>query len=141
MPQYSGCVPRFLTGLLALLVLTGCSAAPLPQPEPSPLVSISAAPEDGVLLSALGFEHAPAGLSIPRGSIVAERTDNANNITVVFSSPTGVEIASYLRRSLPELGFVITADKDNSLLFEGGPYQGAFTASGPLSALTLRTDR
>lgn len=137
-----GRVTRILAALLAALALSGCAAAPEPAPSPTPLAStVTAAPEDGTLLSSLGFEHAPAGLSIPRGAIIAERTDSANNVTVVFTSPTGVEIADYLRRNLPALGFTITADANNSLLFEGGPYQGAFTATGALSALSLRTDR
>ena len=58
-----------------------------------------------------------------------------------MTSPDGLTVAAYYRRVLPELGFRITADERNSLLFEGGGYDGAFTVTDALSALSLRTDR
>lgn len=92
-------------------------------------------------LSDLGFTNAPAGLSVPRGAEISDRVDSANNVTVVMTAPSGLEVADYLRSALPQLGFTITGDAQNSLTFEGGGYQGAFTTSRGYSALTLRTDR
>jgi len=94
-----------------------------------------------VSLTSLGFTHAPAGLSLPVGATLTERTDAANNITAVLSAPSGLDVLAHLRATLPAAGFQITADEGNSLLFTDGTWDGAFTVSGALSALTLRTDR
>ena len=94
-----------------------------------------------MLLSDLGFANGPKGFSILRGAVVHERIDSGNNVTLVFTSPSGVEIADYLRENLTSMGFAITADKANSLLFEDATWDGAFTSSSTLTALSLRTDR
>lgn len=135
---------RILIGLLAsaaLIALSGCSAATPVPPGPAPSLTAATVPDDGQDLRSLGFENAPQGLSIPRGSVIAERVDSPNNVTVVLTAPDALTVVDYLRRTLPELGFTITGDDRNSLLFEGGEWQGAFTASSGYSALTLRTDR
>lgn len=128
--------------LLTCLVLVGCAAADVPEPtsDPSP-VTTAPVPEDGALLSEFGFEHAPEGVSIPRTSVMSERIDQVNNVTIVFTAPGGVELAGYLRRALPDQGFEITADGSNSLLFERGEWQGAFTTEAGYSGLSFRTDR
>lgn len=131
---------KFLIAVLAAVALTGCVAAePTMSPASQPAVAPSV-PPDGMALSERGFQYAPAGLSVPRGAMIVEEIDQVNNVTVVFTAPTGAELAAYYRRTLPELGFTITADDNNSLLFSDDQWQGAFTASGAYSALTLRTD-
>lgn len=133
---------RILIGLLAALALAGCAGAPVvAPPSPPARTAPAAAPDGGVFLTDIGFTHAPAGFSIPSSAIVDQGTNAANNITVVFTGPTGAETAAYLRAALPAVGFEITADGDDSLTFTDGAWQGAFTATGPLAALTLRTDR
>lgn len=135
---------RIALALVALLAVSGCSSAPVPTPSPTPSVTVSApsgAPADGVLLSDLGFVNAPAGFSIPRGAVIEEQVDSGNNITVVLSAPSGDDVAAYLRRNLPAMGFTITADAGGSLLFESAVHDGAFTVTDALSALSLRTDR
>ncbi|NLE98906.1 MAG: hypothetical protein GX596_13100 [Propionibacterium sp.] len=128
---------RLLAAAVALIALAGCAAdEPTMTPATQPAVAPSV-PEDGI---ALNMEFAPAGLSVPSGAMVVEEIDQVNNITIVFSAPTGAELAAYYRRTLPELGFTITADANNSLLFEDAQWTGGFTASGAYSALTLRTD-
>jgi len=135
-------VRRYVVGLVSVLVFTGCAAAPSPvPPPPPPRTAPAAAPEGGVLLADLGFTHAPAGVSIPAASVIGEYTNAANNVTLVFTGPDGAESAAYLRAALPDAGFEITADDHGSLVFTDGAWQGAFTATGPVSALTLRTDR
>lgn len=132
---------RAALALLACLVLAGCSSASEPvSPSPEPSVVVPA-PEGGRFLSEMGFRYAPAGVSIPADAVVAEKIDQHNNVTLVLTSPTGVELAAYLRSSLVDQGFEITADDNNSLLFERGQWQGAFTTEAGYSALSFRTDR
>ncbi|MBK7821649.1 MAG: lipoprotein [Tessaracoccus sp.] len=133
---------RILIGLVAALMLAGCSSAPTTAPSsPPPRTAPAAAPDGGVFLTGLGFTNAPTGFSIPASAIIDQGTNAANNITVLFTGPTGAETAAYLRDALPAVGFEITADGDDSLTFTDGVWQGAFTATGSLAALTLRTDR
>jgi hypothetical protein len=135
-------VQRITLALVALLAVAGCSSAPVPTPSPSTTVSVPAeAPADGVLLSDLGFVNSPPGFSIPRGADIEQEVDSANNVTVVLTAPAGEEVADYLRRNLPAMGFTITADANGSLLFESAVHDGAFTVTGELAALSLRTDR
>ena len=131
---------RTVVGLLTLLALTGCTTPP-PQ-TPTPEVTWSAtAPTDGVTLTQLGFHNGPAEFWLPSGMVLRERIDLESNVTLIITSPTKVELVSWLRRNLPAAGFEITADGQDSLLFRRGQWQGAFTVTGELSALSLRTDR
>lgn len=128
---------KTLALLVAAVALAGCSGeeptmTPATQPAVTPTI-----PADG---ADLRLEYGPRGLSAPSGAMVVERIDQVNNVTIVFSAPTGAELAEYYRRTLPELGFTITADANNSLLFSDDQWDGGFTASGAYSALTLRTD-
>lgn len=133
---------RVVLALFACLALAGCAAADVPEPQPpSSSPSLAPIPDDGVLLSELGFRYAPDGVSVPMGAVMTERVDQVNNVTIVFTAPGGVELAGYLRRSLPDQGFEITADGSNSMLFERGEWQGAFTTEAGYSGLSFRTDR
>lgn len=132
-----------IVGAAALAGLSGCSAAGQPvPPSPSPSVAISVAvPDGGVTLRDLGYTNAPDGFSVPNDVEITDRVDAHNNVTAVFSAPAGIEIAGYLRDHLPAMGFEVTADKNQSLLFNNGTWDGAFTTSGSTAALSLRTDR
>ncbi len=142
MLRFPWAAPRLrVVGLVAVMLLSACSAAPVETPDATPELTSSAVPADGTTLNDLGFVNAPAGLSIPNGALISDRVDSPNNITVVMTSPDGLTVVEFLRRHLPELGFTISGDDQNSLIFEGGGYQGAFTTSAGYSALTLRTDR
>lgn len=131
---------RVIAALACLLAVAGCSEQPVEE-TPPPVQATAPVPDDGVLLSDLGFQFAPQGVSIPRGSVVSERVDQVNNVTLVMTAPSGTELAGYLRRELPRQGFEITADGNNSLLFSRGQWDGAFTTEAGYSALSLRTDR
>lgn len=128
---------KLLVAAAAALALVGCGT---PEPTMTPVPKASATPtipDGGEIVET---EFGPAGLSMPEGAIVVERIDQVNNVTLVFSAPTGAELAAYYRKALPELGFGITEDANNSLLFGNEEWTGGFTASGSHSALTLRTD-
>lgn len=121
--------------------MVGCSAAPPEAPGPTSAPTAAATIRgDGVLLSRLGFGFAPTDFSVPGTSEITERVDQENTVVAVFTAPSGLEIASYLRETLPGQGWSITADDNNSLLFERGREQGAFTVTGALAALSLRWD-
>lgn len=135
-------VNRIALALACALALTGCTASQATTPAPSATaVAVASAPPDGVLLSDLGFTNAPPGFSLPAGAAVEQRIDSPNNVTVMLTSPGAPEIIAYLRRELPAMGFTVTADANGSLLFESAGHDGAFTATGDLAALSLRTDR
>ncbi len=128
---------KVLVCVAAALVVAGCTTpAPTMTPASQPAQSPSV-PADG---RALDLKYAPKGLSVPSAAMLVEQIDQVNNITLVFTAPTGAELAAYYREALPAMGFTITADRNNSLLFEDDQWHGAFTAAGTHSALTLRTD-
>ena len=131
---------RAAAGLLVLLALSGCTTPP-PQPATPEVTWTASAPADGVTLTQLGFRHGPAEFWRPSGVVIRDRVDLEANITVTITSPGGAELAAWLRRNLPAAGFEITADGQDSLLFRRGQWQGAFTLTAALSALSLRTDR
>lgn len=87
-----------------------------------------------------GLEFAPPGFSRPFGSTVVETIDQVNNVTLVFSAPIGAELADYYRRALPEMGFEITADANDTLKFKNDAWQGAVTTGDGVGAITMRTD-
>ena len=131
---------RAAAGLLVLLALSGCTTPP-PQPATPEVTWTASAPADGVTLTRLGFRNGPADFWLPSGVVIRDRVDLEANITVTITSPGGAELAAWLRRNLPAAGFEITADGQDSLLFRRGQWQGAFTLTAALSALSLRTDR
>ena len=131
---------RAAAGLLVLLALSGCTTPP-PQPATPEVTWTASAPADGVTLTQLGFRNGPAEFWLPSGVVIRDRVDLEANITVTITSPGGAELAAWLRRNLPAAGFEITADGQDSVLFRRGQWQGAFTLTAALSALSLRTDR
>lgn len=135
-------IRQLLLAVVAVLGfgIVGCSAPPDPVANDDIPVSINI-PKDGVTLRELGLTNAPEGVSIPRGTTTTEKIDQVNNVTVVFTAPTGAQLAGYLRRTLPDAGFEITQDANNSMLFTRGPWQGAFTSNNGYSAISFRTDR
>ena len=131
---------RTTAGLLVFLALTGCTTPP-PQPATPEVTWTVSAPADGVTLARLGFRNGPADFWLPPGLVIRDRVDLDANVTLTITSPGGAEVAAWLRRNLPAAGFEITADGQDSLLFRRGQWQGAFTVTAELSALSLRTDR
>lgn len=133
-------IARLLAAACCLAVV-GCAAAAPEPTEPAPTTSVAVTiPDGGVLLSSLGYRFAPEGFSVPATSVISEQVDQENTVVAVFTAPEGSDTAAYLRETLPEQGWTITADGDDSLLFERGDQYGAFTVNGALAALSIRWD-
>lgn len=150
--------PRRALGVLAGLVLlltSACAAGedPLPPVSPSATASPSArpsgngsvtagpVPSDGVSLRSLGYVNGPAQeFSLPRAAVLQAAVDQANNVTAVLAQPPPVDVAGYLRRTLPATGFTVTADDPAALTltFTGHGWAGSFTAGEATSAVLLR---
>lgn len=135
-------VTRRMLATLACLLLVGCGAQTQPNPEPVPLPTMATpeVPDGAVALASYGFQYAPEGFMVPGTSIIEDKVDQTNTVVAVFTAPSGADLNAFLRQSLPAAGWKITADGKYSLLFERGELRGAFTVSGPLAALSIRSD-
>jgi hypothetical protein len=138
---------HMLTVVVALLgcLLAGCSNGSSSDSNlPSPAVSAArppSIPPDGITLAALGYLNGPVRqFSLPRTAALRAKVDQPNNVTAVISSPSPAELSSYLRRALPEAGFMITADSPgaNTMTFTGHGWSGSFTGDDRASAVLLR---
>ncbi len=127
----------------------GCAAADsglLPAPSDAPrtassTTSVSGTPADGRTLRSLGFTNGPVDqFSLPLSSAVSAMVDQENNVTVVLMQPRAVEVAEYLRRTLPDSGFTITDDDPAALAmtFRGFGWTGSFTGNANAAAVLLR---
>jgi hypothetical protein len=140
-------VCHVLVVVVALLgcLLAGCSNgyssdSNLTPPALSPARPPSI-PSDGITLAALGYLNGPVRqFSLPRTAAIRAKVDQPNNVTAVVSSPSPAELSSYLRRALPEAGFMITADSPaaNTMTFTGHGWSGSFTGDDRASAVLLR---
>lgn len=125
-----------MTGV-CVLVLVGCGAT-VPKPTPTPTGSFEPSPGT-ISLAEKGYEQGPSALiPIPDDAAITQYVDQPNVITASFSQPDGVEIAHVLRADLPEAGWEITADTPEAILFTRPGWDGAFTISENVSAVTVR---
>ena len=118
-----------------------CGAAPRPELKSAPAVTAAVSvPADGLAISRFGVRNGPAtAFSVPRDVVVTTTVDQPSGVTLVFSNPTPATFAGYLRRALPQTGFVVTHDQPPATLtFSGYGWQGSFTGTGRSSAVTLR---
>ncbi len=133
-------IRRTLAAACCLLVV-GCGAAPAASaPVTTPATISTFVPADAVTLVSLGFTYAPADFYVPASAVLVESVNQSNNVVAVFSAPAGADLAAFLRSNLPAQGWTITADGNDSLLFDRGQLGGAFTVTGGLAALTIRSD-
>jgi len=126
-------------------LLMGCSPTPSSDSSPAPTAASPtrppAVPNDGVTLAVLGYLNGPTEqFSLPRTATITAKVDQPNNVVAVVSEPSPADVASYLRRALPEAGFTITADDQaaKTMTFSGSGWNGNFTADGRVSAVLLR---
>ena len=123
------------------LGLAGCSVAPLPSPTPTVSATTSVSPvlpPGATSLRDVGFTHAPEGFGLPNGVTVVPVSNQLNVITAGFSPEDGVVVLAFLKAHLPEMGYRITGASDDSVVFRGNPWHGAFTMSATTALLTLR---
>lgn len=124
--------------MLAITVLTGCSASTEETATPTSTSTQATIPSDGVTLRSLGFSHGPnTQFSIPQGSVLTTRIDQANVVTLVFAEPSGQTLRDYFVRALPDAGFTIDSVADDALVFSGHGWNGSFITGSP-SAVSLR---
>jgi len=98
-------------------------------------------PAGGFTLAQIGIVNGPAAaFSVPSGVAVTTSVDQPSGVTLVFGYPSPRELAAYLRRVLPESGFVVTGDDPATatLTFTGYGWHGSFTGTGATSAVILR---
>lgn len=137
-------VRRLFVWALATGLLAGCSAAPgfsadtPASPSPSMTAATPSLPPDGVFLTTLGFDNAPATFSIPAAAKPLDGADIPELINVIFDGADGPLVYDYLARNLAGMGFTITARSDDSLLWQDDTWQGAFTMTSQRAGLTLR---
>jgi len=121
----------------------GCAAGERPDdPSPSALPSVAVQiPADGIPLAAYGYSNGPVQqFSLPRGSVIAARVDQTNNVSAVLSAPPATDVFGYLQRTLPDTGFTVTQQDaaHNSMTFTGYGWSGSFTGDDHVSAVLLR---
>ena len=121
----------------------GCAAGERPD-DPSPSALPSGAvqiPADGIPLAAYGYSNGPVQqFSLPRGSVIAARVDQTNNVSAVLSAPPATDVFGYLQRTLPDTGFTVTAEDvgQKSMTFTGYGWAGSFTGDERVSGVLLR---
>lgn len=134
--------------LLGTGLLAGCGAADVSDPGPSRSTSASASataepsiPTDGLTLRELGFTNGPVdAFSVPASSLITDKVDQPNAVTVVMSAPDTPTLAAYYRTALPAAGFTVTADDraNGTMTFAGHGWTGVLTGSDTASAVALR---
>lgn len=145
-----------LGAVVAVALLTSCGAGPAEPTHPSsstPTPSASASPTEptqtptqtptrsGLTLRQLRFTHGPLDdFTLPSGIEVSARVDQPNVVTIVLANPSPSEVEDYLRATLPAEGFTIDARAaaGQTMTFTGHGWTGAFTGTGPSSAVVLR---
>lgn len=99
-------------------------------------------PVDGVSLAELGIANGPArAWSVPRSSVLTQRIDQPNQVTLQLSHPDPASIVSYLQRALPPAGItIVTAQVQgdtSALIGDGHGWRGSVVGAG--ASLTLLT--
>jgi hypothetical protein len=122
-------------------LLAGCSAgAPVPEPPPSSASSTTSisTPTNAKPLADFGYQYGPKDFYLPQSVQIAYQVDQENVVTALFAPDFSAELHSFLTENLAAMGYEIIASSPNSLLFQSPEWEGSFTASTDLSALTLR---
>lgn len=127
---------------LACLLVVGCASGiePIPAIIDVPGATSTFALDGSLLLTDLGVSNAPADFRVPDSARITDYVDQPNNIVVVFQGADVGELVEFWRSALPEQGWTITGDANESLLFERGQLHGAFTVTDDLAAVTIRSD-
>jgi len=128
--------------IAAALVITGaaCSAGGSWQAPPGTetTTEMVTLPPGGVFLTDLGFTNAPPDFSVPAAATMLHGYNIPDLINVIYDGADGPIVHDYLARYLPSMGFRITAQSADSLLWDGPEWTGAFTMTAMQAGLTLR---
>lgn len=123
-------------------MLCGCAATPTIPTEPGPPASQGppavAPPPTGTSLGRLGIRHGPQQFTLPNAARPKFIIDNPNVVTLTFAPTTTQLLVPRVRAELSRLGFVIEADRNESLLFGSPEWTGSFTSDADIAALTFR---
>jgi len=135
--RWAGLAPAVV---LVVMALTGCSATTTAPPTPAP-TPVVVTPSQGRPLSAWGPTQGPSDLIwLPGEAAVTYTADQPNLVIASGPADQAGLVGDYLRRTLPGLGWEITADANGALMFEQGEWQGAFVTGEDTWALTARND-
>ncbi len=127
---------------VAAVILGGCAATPgvptVPSPPASQGPSAVAPPPTGTSLGRLGIRNGPRQFTLPNAARPQFIIDNPNVVTLTFAPTNTQQLVLRVRAELSRLGFVIEADRNDSLLFGSPEWTGSFTADPQIAALTFR---
>jgi len=128
--------------IAAALIIAGgsaCSAAGnMMPPSATPTTTAPSLPPGGVFLTDLGFTEAPPSFSVPAAAKMVTGYNIPDLINVIYDGADGPIVHDYLAKYLPDMGFTITGQSDDSLLWNGPGWTGAFTMTSLQAGLTLR---
>jgi len=140
-------VAGWLIGVALAMTVVGCAAGSpgLVSPTSATTTTAPTAPAGGVLLTEVGFPdrprfftNAPAAFSIPAGVQPVGGANLAELINVVFAGGDGPAVYAYLSANLAAMGCTVTASSADSIVWQEGDWDGAFTMTSAQAALSLR---
>jgi len=132
-------INKRILAVAGCLLLAGCSTASTGTVQtPAPAI---VTPSSGRSLSDVGFANGAAPLVwLPAGISLTYTADQPNLLVVTGTSSQASQVEDYLRRTLPMLGWRITAEADGGLMFDQGEWHGAYALGQDSWALTVRND-
>jgi len=64
--------------------------------------------------------------------------NNPDVINVIYAGADGAVVHAYLVQHLPDMGFTVSAQSDDSILWHNDDWDGAFTMTAQQAGLTMR---
>jgi len=124
---------------VAVFVSGGCSASTNYPGSPPPATSVAPVlPPGGVFLTDLGFTEAPPEFSVPASVKMQSGYNIPELINVLFAGADGPVVYAYLVANLPGMGYTITGQSADSIVWHNDDWDGAFTMTPAQAGLTLR---
>jgi len=108
---------------------------------PSPSAATPSLPPDGVYLVSLGVSFSPPGFSVPASAKMLDGYNSPDVVNAIYSGADGPAVHDYLVANLASMGFTITAQSSDSIVWQNAGWQGAFTMTADQAGLTLRRIR
>ncbi len=137
---------RILTLLVVVFSLFGVAGCASTKESSAGTSSAVAAPlpDGGKYLVDYGIENGPPGFSVPEELFFVKLVDQ--NKTVAFSidrtnpgsQEKAAEVTQYLHQNLDAMGFSITGESAEAIVFSSEKYDGAWTCGDEVCSLSLR---